>query len=42
MFYNKWDKMKIDPKKINNLTWHLETIREQYIFIRTDIKKYVS
>ena len=34
--------MKIDPKKINNLTWHLETIKEQYIFIRADIKKLIS
>ena len=34
--------MKIDPKKINNLTWHLEIIREQYIFIRADIKKLIS
>ena len=34
--------MKIDPKKINNLTWRLEIIREQYIFIRADIKKLIS
>ena len=34
--------MKIDPKKINKLTWHLEIIREQYIFIRADIKKLIS
>ena len=34
--------MKIDSKKINNLTWHLEIIREQYIFIRADIKKLIS
>ena len=34
--------MKIDSKKINNLTWRLEIIREQYIFIRADIKKLIS
>ena len=34
--------MKIDSKKINNLTWYLEIIREQYIFIRADIKKLIS
>ena len=34
--------MKIDPKKINNLTWRLEIIREQYIFIRADNKKLIS
>lgn len=34
--------MKIEAKKINNLTWHFEIIREQYVFIKSDIKKLIS